>query len=263
MPKTNSFKWPPGKRAAISLTFDDARLSQIDCGTPILDAHDVRATFYVSPGAVEKRLDGWRRAIAKGHEIGNHTISHPCTGNFPWSRANALEDYTLKRMEAELTGASAAIRKALGVVPKTFAYPCGQKFVGRAKLVKSYVPLVARHFLAGRGFPDETFNDPIFCDLAQLAGQNADGVSFEQFKLLINQAADAGGWVIFVGHEVGDAERQCVASSVLEALCQYARDPVNGLWIDTVEAIAIHVLEARKGNERSHSRESGNPLRRA
>jgi peptidoglycan/xylan/chitin deacetylase (PgdA/CDA1 family) len=118
-----SFKWPRGKRAAISLTFDDARFSQIDRGTPILDAHNVKATFYVGPDAVEKRLDGWHRAIAKGHEIGNHTISHPCTGNFPWSRANALEDYTLKRMEAELTGASVAIHKALGVEPKTFAYP--------------------------------------------------------------------------------------------------------------------------------------------
>ncbi len=29
------FRWPDGKRAAISLTFDDARFSQIDCGLPI------------------------------------------------------------------------------------------------------------------------------------------------------------------------------------------------------------------------------------
>ena len=31
------FKWPEGKKMAISLTFDDARITQIDKGIPLLD----------------------------------------------------------------------------------------------------------------------------------------------------------------------------------------------------------------------------------
>jgi peptidoglycan-N-acetylglucosamine deacetylase len=93
------FQWPRGKRAAISLSFGDARLSQIDRGIAILDKHGVKATFYVSPDGLRKRLSGWRAAVEAGHEIGNHTVHHPCTGNFSWSRGHALEDYDLPRMD--------------------------------------------------------------------------------------------------------------------------------------------------------------------
>ena len=41
---SNDF-WLEGKTAALSLTFDDARLSQVDQGLPLLDAYGVKATF--------------------------------------------------------------------------------------------------------------------------------------------------------------------------------------------------------------------------
>ena len=44
--KRSEFKWPEGKKMAISLTFDDARLSQADLGIPLLDKYGVKATFY-------------------------------------------------------------------------------------------------------------------------------------------------------------------------------------------------------------------------
>src|SRR5436309_3602498 len=149
------FRWPDGKRAAVSLSFDDARLSQVDTGLPLFRKLGVRVTFFVQSAHVPERLAGWKQAVADGHEIGNHTVTHPCTGNFPWARQNALEEFTLARMEKEILGANAAIRESLGVTPRTFAYPCGQTFVGRGADAKSYVPLVAKHFLAGRGYHGE------------------------------------------------------------------------------------------------------------
>ena len=47
---SNDF-WLEGKTAALSLTFDDARLSQVDQGLPLLDAYGVKATFYVLDSA--------------------------------------------------------------------------------------------------------------------------------------------------------------------------------------------------------------------
>lgn len=49
-----------------------------------------------------QRLDGWKKAISNGHEIGNHSLVHPCTGNFAFSKDKALEDYTLQKMNIEL-----------------------------------------------------------------------------------------------------------------------------------------------------------------
>jgi peptidoglycan/xylan/chitin deacetylase (PgdA/CDA1 family) len=241
-----SFRWPEGKRAALSLTFDDARLSQIDTGLPILDRYKVKATFYVSPDSVKERLDGWKRAVKNGHEIGNHTLTHPCTGNYAFSKANALEDYSLDRMALEIDEASLAIEEMLAVKPLSFAYPCCQTFVGRGTAVKSYVPLVAERFLTGRLGLNEAANDPTICDLAQLLAQGSDGATFDELKILIDQAASEGRWLILCGHEVGEGGYQTTPAKTLEALCRYANDSGSGLWIDTVGRIGKYVADHKK-----------------
>src|SRR5262245_34802693 len=88
------FVWPNGKTSALSLSFDDARLSQVDAGVPFLNKHEVKATFYVLRNAYEKRLEAWQAAATAGHEIAHHTSSHPCTANYGFSKGNALEDFT-------------------------------------------------------------------------------------------------------------------------------------------------------------------------
>lgn len=243
--QAGTFVWPEGKRAAVSLTFDDARLSQADVGIPLLDSYGVKATFYVSPQPLKERLPLWKQAVANGHEIGNHSLRHPCTGNFAFAREKALEDYTLRQMAQELEAANTVIESALGVRPATFAYPCGQKFVGRGRDLKSYVPLVAAMFSAGRGWMDESTNDPAFCDPAQLLGMELDGLDFEQAKKLIDNAVKNGTWLVLAGHEIGEGGRQTTRTDTLKAICEYARDPDNGIWIDTVENVTRYVREVR------------------
>jgi len=247
--RQEDFRWPGGKRLAISLTFDDARLSQVDNGLPILNKYGAKATFYASIHRLEERLDAWKEAAANGHEIGNHSLTHPCSGNFPFARKRALEDYTLNMMRYELDEAGNIIERLLGVKPVSFAYPCGQKFVGRGRNLKSYVPLVAEEFLTGRGWMDEWANDPTFCDMAQLMGVELDGKDFEQVKQLIDKTAADGGWLIFCGHEIGEGGHQTTRSSTLRALCEYSQDPANGLWLDTVQAVARYILKQRAGRK--------------
>ncbi len=242
--KGSSFSWPAGVHAALSLTFDDARASQLDVAIPILDARGAKATFYVSPEPMEKRLDGWRAALAAGHEIGNHTLSHPCSANFSWSRGNALEDYTLARIEAEIDGASERIEALLGVTPRTFAYPCGQKFVGRGKAVASYVPLVATRFIAARGAYDEQPNAVDVFDLAQAFGLDADHQTLAEQKARLDRALEIGGWIILFAHEVAPAGTpNAMPADVLEGVIDYARS--RGFRIDSVAAIAEYVARNR------------------
>ena len=117
----STFAWPEGKQIAISLSFDDARASQVDAGTALLDQYGVKGTFYVVPNSVKQRLEGWKKAVISGHEIGNHSFNHPCTGNFPWSRQKAIENYTLKKMRNELILTNKAIKELLGVEAEVFA----------------------------------------------------------------------------------------------------------------------------------------------
>lgn len=241
----SDFKWPQGKRAAVSLSFDDARLSQVDVGLPLFEAHGVKATFYVSPASVEKRLEGWKRAVKYGHEIGSHSFSHACTGNYHLSYGIALEDFDLPKMARDLDQANASIKRLLGVTAVTFAYPCGQKFVGRGVAARSYIPLVAERYLSGRGYLDEAPNDPKLFDPAQSMGIGADDLSATEMLALIDRAAKRGGWLIFVGHEIGKKGYQVTDTAALEAVFRYAKDPANGVWLDTVETVVRYVKKSR------------------
>ena len=233
----------------MSLTFDDARLSQMDLGLELLNRCGVKATFYVNPGSVQKRLEAWKRAAAGGHEIGNHSLTHPCTANYAWSRDNSLENYSLPMMASQLDRANAEIQRLLAVKPTTFAYPCGQKFVGRGLAVKSYVPLVAERFLAGRGWNDTSINDPARVDLPQVSGTPLDDLDYGQMTNIVVKAAAEGRWLVFVGHEIGQRGFQITDAGALEALCKYVLDPRNGLWVDRVDRVAGYILQQRAGGK--------------
>ena len=241
----STFAWPEGKRVAISLSFDDARESQATTGIPLLNRYGVKGTFYVVPSAVRKQLPGWKEAVASGHEIGNHSVNHPCTGNFTWSRAKALEEYTLEKMQDELAEANNQIKSLLGVTAESFAYPCGMTFVGRGQDTKSYVPVVARLFQSGRGWLDEAPNAPEFCDFAQLTGMEMDGKDFEQILMLIEQATSEGKWLVLAGHEMGKGGNATTRLAMLEKLIQYAQEPKNGVWLAPVGTVGKFIQKTR------------------
>jgi len=239
------FPWPTGKRCAVSLTFDDARVTQIDKGIPLINKHNIKATFYVLPCSLEKHIDAWKKAAADGHEIGNHSTTHPCTGSYAFSFGNALEDYDLDKVTADIDAAGKFIQANLGIQAKSFAYPCGQKFVGRGINTQSYVPVIAERFLTGRGWLGEAANNPWICDLSQLLGMESDGKSFEQLKKLVEQAVADGSWLILAGHEMDESGNQTTYLESLNKLCQYLNVPENGIWVDTVENIAAYVKNNR------------------
>ncbi|AEL24251.1 polysaccharide deacetylase family protein [Cyclobacterium marinum] len=240
------FPWPEGKKMAISLSFDDARASNPDPGATLLNEYGVKATFYVVPASMERNIEGWKMVVETGHEIGNHTLNHPCTGNFGWSRSEALEDYTLNRMRKELMDTNDEVERLLGVRPEVFAYPCGLSFVGKGEETQSYVPLISEMFLSGRGWKDEAPVDPYYADMAQLTGMEMDNMTFEEILPLIEAARKDRKWLVLAGHENGTEGNQTTYLSMLRKLCEYANDPANGVWIAPVGTVAKYVNEKRE-----------------
>jgi peptidoglycan/xylan/chitin deacetylase (PgdA/CDA1 family) len=240
----SGFRWPEGRSCAVSLSFDDARPSQVDNGLPVLREHGARATFFVVMKQLRLREDGWRQALADGHELGNHSVNHPCSGNFAWSRDRALEDYDLGRMERELLQASDEVAAFTGQRPISYAYCCGQKFVGRGEQTRSFVPLVAKHFRVGRGFRDECPCDPAFTDLAQVSGKDFDGSTSERLLDWVEEARREGRWLALAGHDIGQAQGQSVGSRELDALLQKLRG-MPDVWLDTIGAVGSYIHSVR------------------
>jgi peptidoglycan/xylan/chitin deacetylase (PgdA/CDA1 family) len=196
------------------------------------------------PNAIEKTLPLWRELVKSGHEIGNHTMFHPCSGNFAWARSKALEEYSLEKMAKELGESNRQIAEMLGVVPESFAYPCGQTFVGNNEKTQSYVPLVYQQFSSGRGWRNEAPNDPAYLNMAQLTGMEMDGKDFDELLPLIQDAAKQGYWLVLAGHEMGIGGNQTTRLSMLEKLIQYAQKPENGIWLAPVKEVT-HYLKAK------------------
>jgi peptidoglycan/xylan/chitin deacetylase (PgdA/CDA1 family) len=99
----------------VALTYDDGPSEWTD---PILDhfaRHDGRATFFVLGNAIEGdgRRETLRRAVAEGHELGNHTFTHP-------GDLSALDEAVIRE---EIDRAQSAIREAAAVEPVYWRTP--------------------------------------------------------------------------------------------------------------------------------------------
>jgi len=246
----SGFPWPNGAKIALSLTFDDGRSSQVTHAVPLLDSFGVKATFYAQPENLLEELELWKKAVASGHEIGNHTIGHPCTGNFTWTRYDGvvLEDYDLDRMRAELLQTNNELEELLGVRPVSFAYPCGQTYVGRGRDTKSYVPLIAELFQTGRRWLDETSNAPDHFDPAQVMSMRMDREDFSTVLRMIERTKRNENWLVLAGHGVSDAgssRRWGTSLEMLRELLAYTQDPDNGVWLASVSEVASFIARER------------------
>jgi peptidoglycan/xylan/chitin deacetylase (PgdA/CDA1 family) len=70
----------PPERRAIALSFDDGPSpANTPAALDLLAEHDARATFFVVGEEVAGREAILERMLAEGHEVGNHTYTHPET----------------------------------------------------------------------------------------------------------------------------------------------------------------------------------------
>ena len=68
----------------VALTYDDGpNPPYTDQLLDVLAKHNVKATFFMIGNRIEKHPKTVHRVIAEGHQIGNHTYSHPLLGFLP------------------------------------------------------------------------------------------------------------------------------------------------------------------------------------
>ena len=246
----NDLPWPAQREAAVSLTFDDGMASQLAVAVPTLEEHNLRGTFYINTGDeyVEK-LTPWIDAATVGHEIGNHTVWHPCAHNFAFVRGDGrrtLEEMTLADMDDEIRLAQERLMEVLPLTsPNSFAYPCYQPYVGSETMHTSYVPLVAEQFVAGRGL-GEGSNHPNHCQLAYLWSYPCERRTGAELIGLVEQAASVGDWVILTFHGINEGNL-AVAESDLRTLCVHLARHSERLWAAPVATVAHRVVEWRRG----------------
>lgn len=145
--------WPKNTRTAVSLSYDDALNSQLDHAVPALDKHGIKASFYliVAADAVRERMGEWRDLASRGHELGNHTIYHACSGSLPdrdWvSEDNDLDSRSIEQIKSEILTANTFLQALDGLTERTFIPPCNDLVVKDG----NYLPAVSEYFVAVKG----------------------------------------------------------------------------------------------------------------
>ena len=112
-------------RPVLALTYDDGPNDPwTERLLDVLDAHQVKATFFMVGKYVRQRPDIARKVAEAGHAIGNHTFSHP-----------NLIFASDKELRHQIEETSKAITDATGERPFLFRPPFGGRRPGTFKTV--------------------------------------------------------------------------------------------------------------------------------
>jgi peptidoglycan/xylan/chitin deacetylase (PgdA/CDA1 family) len=230
----------------VALTFDDGPDPTY---TPqVLDtlARDkVQATFFLVGRRARARPDLVARIRQDGHEIGNHTMAHPCSRAFRESAEPAgLEALTLEALEADIVETERRLREAIPEQQeRSFCYPCYQDFVGEGETRQSYVPLIARHFIAARA-KGEVANHPASCTLHHLSSFPVERCWGPTLVGLAERAATQGRWTILTFHGVNQGHLT-VSEVDLKELSVHLQRRRERIWTAPVIEVARRIVEWR------------------
>lgn len=237
-----SFAWPQGRKAAVSLAYDDALDSQLDNAIPALDKVGLKGSFYLqlSRDPVRKRLAEWRAAAANGHELGNHTLFHQCSGSLPdrdWVEPQRnLDTTTALQMKDQVLLANVMLNAIDGKQERTLTAPCGDVMAAG----HNYVELVESEFVAvklGNGgvTPDMATLDPYAVTVE--VPVDATG---KQLIATVEAAARKGTMANFTFHGVG-GDYLTVSNQAHEELLAYLAQHRDVYWVDTFVEIMKYV----------------------
>jgi peptidoglycan/xylan/chitin deacetylase (PgdA/CDA1 family) len=107
------------RRPVLALTFDDGPSESTPKLLDVLDEYHVPATFFMCGENVRRFPGVARQVAARGHEIGNHTDSHP-----------RLDFKSPRFIYGEMARAQETIQEATGVTPRWFRAPYGVRWFG-------------------------------------------------------------------------------------------------------------------------------------
>ena len=230
-----TYDWPDGHRMAVSLSYDDAISSQLDNAIPALNSHGLKGSFYLTLASpiVKTRLAEWRAAAAQGHELGNHTIYHPCSASLPdrdWVASYYnIDDYVVAEIVHEAEVANSFLHAIDGRTERTFTPPCNDIIVSG----ENYIPFVRDLFVAIKGHEDVA---PGFA-----AAWGPAGVSGADLIDRIEQEAASGTKLMnIIFHGVG-GDYLAVSSEAHEELLAFLAANRDTYWTDTYINIMRHV----------------------
>jgi peptidoglycan/xylan/chitin deacetylase (PgdA/CDA1 family) len=221
-----------GKSCAVVLTYDDGLNIDLSNVIPALDSVELKGTFYISDyfDGLKDQIFKWRKAADEGHELGNHTVWHPCEGGRPGREFVKpdvdLNNYTVARMVKEIKTMNNILKAIDGKIERTFAYPCGDMKIHDT----AYLDGIKNDFIAARGVtPAMQTIDKV--DLYNIDCYGINGETGEQLINLVKEALNTHTLLVFLFHGVGGEHNLNVSLEAHSQLLHFLQKNEKNIWV--------------------------------
>ena len=234
-----------GKKCAIVLTYDDALDQHLDNAIPVLDSLKLKATFYITAfsQSMQTRLNEWKKLAAKGYELGNHTLYHPCIGGKgrEWVKPEYdMNNYTVKRMVDETRMTNVFLQALDGKTKRTFAFTCGDMKIADS----SFIYAMKDDFVAARAVRAEMhkINE---IDLLNVDCYMVNGETGAQMIEWAKKAMETNSLLVILFHGVGGGNSLNVSLPAHREFLQYLKKNEKDIWVAPMLDVAEYIKKSQ------------------
>lgn len=234
-----------GKKCAVVITYDDAIDEHLDNAVPLLDSLGLKASFYVTAfsNSVQKRMNEWKTLGQKGHELGNHTLFHPCVGGKgrEWVKPEYdMRTYTVQQMIDETRMTNLFLQALDGKTKRTFAYTCGDMKIGDS----SFIDAMKKDFVAARAVRNEMhkINE---IDLYNVDCYMVNNHSAEEMIGWVKKAVSTNSLLVILFHGVGGGNGLDVSLNAHRQFLNYLKQNEKDIMIAPMINVAEYIKKKR------------------
>jgi sialate O-acetylesterase len=239
-----------GKKCAVVITYDDAYNQHLDNAIPVLDSLRLKATFYITAfsTSIQTRMNDWKKIAEHGHELGNHTLFHPCNGGKgrEWVKPDYdMSTYTVQRMIDEVRMTNVFLRALDGKTKRTFAFTCGDMNIGDS----SFINAMKNDFVAARAVRSQMhkINE---VDLYNVDCYVVNGETGEQLIAWVKKAMETNSLLVVLFHGVNGGNALNVSLAAHSQFLHFLKKNEKDIMIAPMLNIAEYIKEWQASNKK-------------
>ena len=232
--EVEDYSWMDKYTAIICLTYDDGMTTQYKNAIPHLNEFGIKGTFFINNVSNREAVAAWRDASKMGHELGNHTLFHPCPKSLGWPKEVTIDNYTVDLLLEEIATVNSILDIAeLKSKKRSFAYPCNNMHIGE----QSYKdPLKNSNLVT---FARTGGEDKIVINRQQLIDPMSvpswavpEGTKFSELKNYVDKVAQEKGIGMLQFHGIG-GEWISIANEDHHMLIEYLSSKTDSILVTT------------------------------
>ena len=240
-----------GKKCAVVLTYDDAYDQHLDNAIPVLDSLNLKATFYITAfsTSMQTRMNEWKKLPLKGHELGNHTLNHPCVGGAgrDWVKPEYdLRNYTVQRMLDETRMTNVFLKALDGKTKRTFAYTCGDMKIGDS----SFIEPMKKDFVAARAVRSQMhkINE---INLYDVDCYMVNGETGPQLIEWAKKAMETNSLLVILFHGVNGGNSLNVSLDAHSQFLHFLKKNEKDIWIAPMITVAEYIKKYQSNQNKA------------